>query len=53
MLAPKSDIPSPFTHDLLLLGYSDVVLMEDKKILLENLYDTVMAKIKHGTSKVN
>jgi len=53
LLAPKSDLPSPFTHDLLLLGYSDVVLMEDKKALLENLYDTVMAKIKHGTSKVN
>ncbi len=46
IIAPSSDLPSPFTHDLILLGYSDVVLMEDKKALLEALYDSVLRRIK-------
>jgi len=46
IIAPTSDLPSPFTHDLILLGYSDIVLMEDKKALLETLYDSVMRRIK-------
>ena len=46
VIAPASDLPSPFTHDLILLGYSDIVLMEDKKALLEALYDSVMRRIK-------
>jgi len=46
IVAPTSDLPSPFTHDLILLGYSDIVLMEDKKALLEALYDSVMRRIK-------
>jgi ATP-dependent Lhr-like helicase len=46
IIAPTSDLPSPFTHDLILLGYSDIVLMEDKKALLEALYDSVMKRIK-------
>ncbi|MEM4312040.1 MAG: ATP-dependent helicase [Nitrososphaerales archaeon] len=51
IIAPKSDIPSPFTHDLILLGYSDVVLMEDKKTLLENLYDFVMSRVRKDEKK--
>ena len=46
IITPTSDLPSPFTHDLILLGYSDIVLMEDKKALLEALYDSVMKRIR-------
>jgi ATP-dependent Lhr-like helicase len=45
-ICPEFDLPSPFTHDLILLGYSDVVLMADKRVLLESLYDSVMRRIK-------
>ncbi|MEM2210597.1 MAG: ATP-dependent helicase [Nitrososphaerales archaeon] len=46
VICPTSDLPSPFTHDLILLGYSDVVLMADKKVLLEQLYESVMKRIR-------
>lgn len=46
IVCPEFDLPSPFTHDLILLGYSDVVLMADKRALLESLYDSVMRRIK-------
>ena len=46
LVCPRSDMPSPFTHDLILLGYSDVVLMADKKALLESLYDNVMKRVR-------
>jgi ATP-dependent Lhr-like helicase len=46
VFAPRSDLPSPFTHDLVLLGYSDVVLMADKRTLLESLHDSVMQRIR-------
>ena len=46
VFCPRSDLPSPFAHDLILLGYSDVVLMADKKALLESLYDSVMRRIR-------
>jgi len=46
VFAPRSDLPSPFTHDLILLGYSDVVLMADKRALLESLHDSVMQRIR-------
>ncbi len=40
------DLPSPFSHDLIVMGYSDVVLMHDRKELLEALHDMVMSRIK-------
>ncbi len=46
IVCPEFDLPSPFTHDLILLGYSDMVLMADKRALLESLYDSVMIRIK-------
>ncbi|MEM2339528.1 MAG: hypothetical protein QXW83_04935, partial [Nitrososphaerales archaeon] len=48
VICPTSDLPSPFTHDLILLGYSDVVLMADKKVLLEQLYESVMKRIRQS-----
>ncbi|MBC5792464.1 MAG: ATP-dependent helicase [Nanohaloarchaea archaeon] len=40
-----SDIPSPFSHNLLLQGSTDVVKMEDKKERLQNLHEQVMERI--------
>ncbi|MFB6200328.1 MAG: ATP-dependent helicase [Candidatus Nanohaloarchaea archaeon] len=40
-----SDIPSPFSHNLLLQGQSDVVKMEDKKERLQKLHEKVMERI--------
>ena len=41
----ESDIPSPFSHNLLLQGSTDVVKMEDKKERLQNLHSQVMDRI--------
>lgn len=41
----KSDIPSPFSHNLLLQGSTDVVKMEDKKERLQKLHEQVMERI--------
>ncbi|MCX8199066.1 MAG: ATP-dependent helicase [Sulfolobales archaeon] len=32
-------IPSPFAHNIVLQGYSDIVLMEDRRRLLKKLYE--------------
>lgn len=42
----ESDVPSPFSHDLIVMGYTDVVLMHDRKELLESLHEMVMKRIK-------
>jgi ATP-dependent Lhr-like helicase len=34
-------VPSPFAHNIVLTGLSDIVLMEDKRALLERLYELV------------
>jgi ATP-dependent Lhr-like helicase len=46
VMCDESDVPSPFSHDLIVLGYTDVVLMHDRKELLESLHDMVMQRIK-------
>jgi ATP-dependent Lhr-like helicase len=43
---PESNVPSPFSHNLIALGESDVVLMEDRKKLLLELHKKVMEKVK-------
>ncbi|MDH7594282.1 MAG: ATP-dependent helicase [Methanomicrobiales archaeon] len=40
-----TDVPSPFAHNLILLGEADVVLMEDRKKRLLELYRAVMKRI--------
>ncbi len=35
-------VPSPFAHNIVLQGYSDVVLMEDRRALLRKLYERVL-----------
>lgn len=44
-VTPPLEVPSPFTHEIILLGYSDVVLMEDRKKLLQYLHESVMRKL--------
>ncbi|MEM2025632.1 MAG: ATP-dependent helicase, partial [Desulfurococcaceae archaeon] len=39
------DLPSPFAHGLVLQGLSDVVLMDDKRALLQRLYDQVLERV--------
>ncbi|MGH9922193.1 MAG: ATP-dependent helicase, partial [Nitrososphaerales archaeon] len=46
VICDESDVPSPFSHDLIVMGYTDVVLMHDRKELLESLHDMVMQRIK-------
>lgn len=41
----KSDIPSPFSHNLLLQESTDVIKMEDKKERLQELHKQVMERI--------
>ncbi len=38
-------VPSPFAHNLILLGESDVVLMQDRKKRLLELYEAVLREI--------
>ncbi len=45
ILLPRYDLPSPFAHRLLLRGMQDVVLIEDRKLLLRNLYEQVLERI--------
>ncbi|MFN4336602.1 MAG: ATP-dependent helicase [Candidatus Nitrosocaldus sp.] len=45
ILCSSRDVPSPFSHMLIVSGYSDVVLMEDRKEMLEALHEMVMRRI--------
>ncbi len=44
-------VPSPFAHNIVAHGYSDVILMEDRRKLLRRLYEEVMKRIGKTTSK--
>lgn len=47
VILQRFDLPSPFSHDLIVAGYSDIVLMHDKKELLEMLHKMVISRIKN------
>jgi ATP-dependent Lhr-like helicase len=42
----ESDLPSPFSHSLIVLGESDIVLMEDRKKLLIKLHKKILERLK-------
>ncbi|MCD6458589.1 MAG: DEAD/DEAH box helicase [Thermoproteales archaeon] len=42
---PIQTIPSPFAYNIVLEGLSDVVLMEDKRALIERFHEIIMEKI--------
>ncbi|MEM0015114.1 MAG: ATP-dependent helicase [Zestosphaera sp.] len=46
----SQDAPCPFSHSLIVQGYSDVVLMEDRRRILSMLHEKVLAKIRAGRS---
>ncbi len=53
-LRPKvisTEVPSPFAHNLILLGDADVILMEDRKKRLLQLYEAVMKRIGKRTGE--
>jgi len=42
---PAMEIPSPFAHGTILVGISDIVMMEDRQALLKELHQKVLEKI--------
>ncbi len=40
-----TDLPSPFAFNIVALGYSDIMKMEDKHVFLQRMHDMVLAKI--------
>ncbi len=42
----ETEVPSPFAHNLIVLGEADVILMEDRKRRLLELHEAVMRRIK-------
>ncbi len=40
-----SEIPSPFAHNVVLLGISDIILMEDRSALLRELHRQVLKRV--------
>ncbi len=41
-----NDLPSPFAHHIIAIGYQDIVLMEDRKKLLMSLHERVIKKLR-------
>jgi len=41
-----TEIPSPFSHNIVVHGYSDVVLMEDMRKMMKLLHDKVVEYLK-------
>jgi len=41
----KTEVPSPFAHNLIVLGEADIILMEDRKKRLLELHEAVMRRI--------
>ncbi|MEZ0345280.1 MAG: ATP-dependent helicase [Infirmifilum sp.] len=42
---PLLDTPSPFAYNIVLEGLSDIVLMEDKRALIERFHEQVMRRV--------
>jgi ATP-dependent Lhr-like helicase len=45
--APYSHVPSPFAHNVVVVGMSDVILMEDRSALLRELHKQVLSRVFH------
>ena len=41
-----TEVPSPFAHDIVARGYSDIVLMEDRRRLIAELHKKVLELLK-------
>ena len=42
---PAMEIPSPFAHGTILVGISDIVMMEDRQALLKELHQKILERI--------
>lgn len=42
----EPELPTPFAHNIVLVGMSDVVLMEERKELLKRMYDEIARRVK-------
>jgi len=42
-----NNVPSPFAHIMVVQGYSDIVLMEDRRRLLQKLHERVIEYLKY------
>ncbi len=42
---PFTGVPSPFAHNVVLVGVSDIVLMEDRSMLLREMHRKVLARV--------
>ncbi len=42
---PPLDVPSPFAHNIVLEGLSDVIFMEDKRAMLERFHKAIMERV--------
>ncbi len=42
---PPQKVPSPFAHNIVLEGLSDIVLMEDRKAMIERFHKIIMERI--------
>ena len=53
-ITPLSDIPSPFSHGIVLLGIADIIQISDRSALLRDLHQQVLAKVfgKEGTKEI-
>jgi len=41
----ETEVPSPFAHNLIVLGEADVIMMADRKRRLQKLYEAVLKRI--------
>ena len=48
-----TDIPSPFAFNLVLMGYADIMKMEDKLEFLRRMHNMVLAKIEMKQRKAS
>ncbi|MDI6707702.1 MAG: ATP-dependent helicase [Candidatus Thermoplasmatota archaeon] len=44
----KTELPSPFAHNLILLGEADIILMKDRRERLIELHEKLMRKLNEG-----
>ncbi len=45
VISHYSDIPSPFAHNVVMIGISDVVMMDDRSSLLRQFHQKVLEKV--------
>jgi ATP-dependent Lhr-like helicase len=47
-----TEVPSPFAHHVVVRGYSDIVLMEDRKKMLIELHRRVLEELQRRRKEI-